>query len=39
MVDEPTEEERLDFVRSYGVEPVDVNTDLKFNSAELLIAK
>ena len=30
-MDQPTEEERLDFVRSYGVEPVtDINTDLTF---------
>ena len=30
MVEKPTEEERLNFVRSYGVEPVDVDTDLTF---------
>ena len=39
MVDEPTEEERLDFVRSYGVEPVDVNTDLTFKDAAKTIAE
>ena len=39
MVDEPTEEERLDFVRSYGVEPVDVNTDLTFKDAAKTVAE
>lgn len=39
MVDEPTEEERLDFVRSYGVEPVDVNTDLTFKDAATTVAE
>ena len=39
MVDEPTEEERLDFVRSYGVEPVDVNTDLTFKDAAETVAE
>ena len=39
MVDEPTEEERLDFVRSYGVEPVEVNTDLTFKDAAKTVAE
>ena len=40
MVDEPTEEDRLEFVRSYGVEPVtDVNTDLTFKDAALSVAE
>ena len=33
-MDKPTEEERLGFVESYGVEPVtDINTDLTFKDA------
>jgi hypothetical protein len=40
MVDEPTEEDRLEFVRSYGVEPVtDVNTDLTLKDAALSVAE
>ena len=40
MVDEPTEEERLGFVKSYGVEPVtDINTDLTFKDAGTAIAE
>jgi len=39
MVDEPTEEDRLGFVRSYGVEPVDVNTDLTFKDAATAVAE
>ena len=39
MVDEPTEEERLNFVRSYGVEPVDVDTDLTFKDAATTVAE
>ena len=40
MVDEPTEEDRLEFVRSYGVEPVtDINTDLTFKDAALSVAE
>ena len=37
---EPTEEERLEFVRSYGVEPVtDINTDLTAKEAATFIAE
>ena len=37
---EPTEEERLDFVRSYGVEPVtDINTDLTAKEAATFVAE
>ena len=39
MVDEPTEEDRLGFVTSYGVEPVDVNTDLTFKDAATAVAE
>ena len=39
MVEKPTEEERLNFVRSYGVEPVDVNTDLTFKDAATTVAE
>ena len=39
MVEKPTEEERLGFVRSYGVEPVDVNTDLTFKDAATTVAE
>ena len=39
MVDKPTEEDRLGFVRSYGVEPVDVNTDLTFKDAATAVAE
>ena len=38
-MDKPTEEERLNFVRSYGVEPVDVNTDLTFKDAATAVAE
>ena len=38
-MDQPTEEERLGFVRSYGVEPVDVNTDLTFKDAATTVAE
>ena len=39
MVEKPTEEERLNFVKSYGVEPVDVNTDLTFKDAATTVAE
>ena len=40
MVDQPSEEDRLGFVRSYGVEPVtDINTDLTFKDAALSVAE
>ena len=33
-MDQPTEEARLEFVKSYGVEPVtDIDTDLTFKDA------
>ena len=39
-MDKPTEEERLGFVESYGVEPVtDINTDLTFKDAAKTIAE
>ena len=39
-MDESTEEERLGFVRSYGVEPVtDINTDLTFKDAATAVAE
>ena len=38
-MDQPTEEERLGFVKSYGVEPVDVNTDLTFKDAATAVAE
>ena len=38
-MDKPTEEERLNFVRSYGVEPVDVNTDLTMGEAATFVAE
>ncbi len=38
-MDQPTEEERLEFVKSYGVEPVDVNTDLTFKDAATAVAE
>tara|TARA_R100001443_G_scaffold109694_1_gene121167 strand:- start:29 stop:3835 length:3807 start_codon:yes stop_codon:yes gene_type:complete len=39
-VDKPTEEERLGFVKSYGVEPVtDINTDLTFKDAAKTVAE
>ena len=39
-MDEPTEEERLKFVKSYGVEPVtDINTDLTFKDAATAVAE
>ena len=40
MVDQPSEEDRLGFVRSYGVEPItDINTDLTFKDAALSVAE
>lgn len=39
-MDQPTEEERLEFVKSYGVEPVtDINTDLTFKDAAKTVAE
>ena len=39
-MDQPTEEERLEFVKSYGVEPVtDINTDLTFKDAGTAVAE
>ena len=39
-MDQPNEEERLGFVRSYGVEPVtDINTDLTFKDAGTAVAE
>ncbi len=39
-MDKPTEEERLGFVESYGVEPVtDINTDLTFKDAAKTVAE
>ena len=38
-MDQPTEEERLDFARSYGVEPVDVDTDFSFKDAATTVAE
>ncbi len=39
-MDQPTEEERLEFVKSYGVEPVtDINTDLTFKDAATTVAE
>jgi len=39
-MDQPTEEERLGFVKSYGVEPVtDINTDLTFKDAGTAVAE
>ena len=37
---QPTEEERLEFVKSYGVEPVtDINTDLTFKDVGTAVAE
>ena len=39
-MDQPTEEERLEFVKSYGVEPVtDIKTDLTFKDAAKTVAE
>ena len=39
-MDQPTEEERLGFAKSYGVEPVtDINTDLTFKDAGTAVAE
>ena len=39
-MDKPTEEERLKFVKSYGVEPVtDINTDLTVKDAAKTVAE
>jgi hypothetical protein len=38
-MDQPTEEERLNFVKSYGVEPVEVNTDFTFKDAAKTVAE
>ena len=39
-MDQPTEEERLEFVKSYGVEPVtDIDTDLTFKDAATTVAE
>ena len=39
-MDEIPEEERLEFVRSYGVEPVtDINTDLTLDEAATFVAE
>ena len=37
-MDQPTEEERLDFARSYGVEPV-VPEDISFKEAATFVAE
>jgi len=39
-MDQPTEEERLEFAKSYGVEPVtDINTELTFKDAATAVAE